>query len=72
MRERHIRRPCAVLGEDRNGPSRMILPAFGALTGGMDAADPAIIAAMQPARAIDAVLPAQGRLTRFPLWRAEK
>ena len=72
VRERHIRRPCAVLGEDRNGPSRMILPAFGALTGGMDAADPAIIAAMQPARAIDAVLPAQGRLTRFPLWRAGK
>ena len=72
VRERHIRRPCAVLGEDRSGPSRLILPAFGALTGGMDAADPAIIAAMQPARAIDAVLPAQGRLTRFPLWRAGK
>jgi hypothetical protein len=48
----------------------MILPAFGALTGGMDAADPAILAALQPARAIDAVVPAGGKLARFPLWRA--
>jgi hypothetical protein len=48
----------------------MILPAFGALTGGMDAADPAILAAMQPARTIDAVLPAAGRLVQYPLWRA--
>jgi hypothetical protein len=49
--------------------ARLILPAFGALTGGMDAADPAILAAMQPARAIDALLPARGQLVRFPLWR---
>jgi hypothetical protein len=48
----------------------MILPAFGALTGGMDAADPAILGALQPAQAIDAVLPAGGKLARFPLWRA--
>jgi hypothetical protein len=48
----------------------MILPAFGALTGGLDATDPAILAALQPARSIDAVLPAAGRLVQFPLWRA--
>ena len=70
VRERHIRRPCAVVSEGTDGGGRMILPAFGALTGGMDAADPAILAAMQPARAIDAVLPAKGRLATFPLWRA--
>lgn len=72
VRERRIRRPCAVVGTGRDEPNRLILPAFGALTGGMDASDPAIIAAIQPARQIDAVLPAQGRLTRFPLWRAAK
>lgn len=64
-RGRRIARPCAVASE-----SRMILPAFGALTGGMNAADPAILSAMQPARAIDALLPAAGRLVQFPLWRA--
>jgi DNA ligase-associated metallophosphoesterase len=64
-RGRSISRPCAVASE-----RKLILPAFGALTGGMDAADPAIIAAMQPARGIDAVLGAQGRLVRYPLWRA--
>lgn len=64
-RGRRIARPCAVKSE-----RRMILPAFGALTGGMDAADPAILAAMQPAGAIDAVLPAAGRLLHYPLWRA--
>ncbi len=70
VRERHIRRPCAVVSGDAGGGGRMILPAFGALTGGMDAADPAILAALQPARAIDAVLAAGGRLATFPLWRA--
>lgn len=64
-RGRRIARACAVMSE-----RRMILPAFGTLTGGMNAADPAILAAMQPARAIDAVLPAAGRLVQYPLWRA--
>lgn len=64
VRGRHIARPCAVRSEQR-----MILPAFGALTGGMDAADPAIRAALQPAGAIDAVLAAGGRLVQYPLWR---
>ena len=65
QRGRRIARPCAVVSE-----RRLILPAFGALAGGMDAADPAILAAMQPARAIDAILPAAGRLVQYPLWRA--
>lgn len=64
-RGRSLIRPCAVASE-----RKLILPAFGSLTGGMDAADPAIIAAMQPARGIDAVLAAQGRLVQYPLWRA--
>lgn len=71
VRDRMIRRPCAVVarGESAAPGGRLILPAFGALTGGMDAGDPAIVAAMQPASAIDAVLPAKGRLATFPLWR---
>jgi uncharacterized protein len=65
IRNRRLIRPCAVASE-----TRMILPAFGALTAGMSAGDPAILSAMQPARAIDAVLPAAGRLIQYPLWRA--
>ena len=70
VRERHIRRPCAVVSHnDDRTCGRMILPAFGALTGGMDAADPAIISAVQPATTVDALVPAGKRLARFPLWR---
>ena len=69
VRQRHIRRPCAVVSHHTSGSGRMILPAFGALTGGMDAADPAILSAMQPASTIDAVVPAGKRLARFALWR---
>ena len=64
-RGRRISRPCAVRSENR-----LILPAFGALTGGMDATDPAILSAMQPADAVDALVPATGRLLEYPLWRA--
>lgn len=64
-RGRRIARPCAVRSENR-----LILPAFGALTGGMDAADPAILSALQPAAAIDAIIPARARLLSYPLWRA--
>ena len=70
VRERHIRRPCAVVAGGADTGGRMILPAFGALTGGMNAADPAIRDAMQPAARIDAVLPLRGRLAQFPLWRS--
>jgi uncharacterized protein len=65
VRGRRIVRPCAVASEDK-----LILPAYGALTGGMDAADPAIIAALQPARRADALVAAQDRLIRVPLWRS--
>ncbi|MBO6527730.1 ligase-associated DNA damage response endonuclease PdeM [Erythrobacter sp.] len=72
VRQRMIRRPCAVLsandGPDGKPSGRMILPAFGAFTGGMNAADPAILRALQPAERIDAVVPAKGRLARFNLW----
>jgi DNA ligase-associated metallophosphoesterase len=61
-RGRRISRPCAVLAEGESIPSRLVLPAFGALTGGMNAADPAIVDAMRPAERIDA-------LVRLPLWR---
>ncbi|MXO87586.1 ligase-associated DNA damage response endonuclease PdeM [Alteraurantiacibacter aestuarii] len=71
VHHRHIRRPCTVISSDGEGSGRMILPAFGALTGGMNAADPAILSAMQPASAIDAVVPAGSRLARFALWRKE-
>ena len=45
------------------------MPAFGSLTGGMDAADKVILSAMQPARAINALLAAGDRLVEYPLWR---
>lgn len=64
-RGRSISRPCAVRSE-----RKLILPAFGTLTGGMDAADPAILAALEPQRAADALLGVQGRLVSFPIWRA--
>ena len=72
VRGRHIARPCAVIasGNGAEATNRMILPAFGALTGGMDAGDPAILSALQPAQQVEAVLPAKGKLARFPLWRA--
>lgn len=73
VQRRRIVRPCAVVSAgghaDGGGSGRMILPAFGAYTAGMSAADPAILKALQPARAIDAVIPMRGRLATFPLWR---
>ncbi|BDI61819.1 metallophosphatase [Qipengyuania nanhaisediminis] len=69
VRERRIARPCAVVSRSAQGGDRMILPAFGAYTGGMDAGSREILAALKPADAIDAVLPAKGKLVRFPLYR---
>ena len=65
VRGRRIARPCAVRSEQR-----MILPAFGALTGGMDAGSEPVLAAMQPARKIEALVPAGGKLVQYPLWQA--
>ena len=70
IRNRHIARPCAVVGRGAGGSERMILPAFGTLTGGMDAAAPEIRAALAPARRIEALMPARGQIARFPLWPA--
>lgn len=64
QRGRTIRRACVVASE-----TRLVLPAFGTLTGGLDADSPAIRAALQPAHAADALVPAAGRLARFALWR---
>ncbi|MEO6716712.1 MAG: ligase-associated DNA damage response endonuclease PdeM [Novosphingobium sp.] len=64
-RGRRIIRPCAVRSE-----RRLILPAFGALTGGMDAGSPEILSAMQPASTINALASARGRIVEYPLWRA--
>ena len=36
----------------------------------LDAGDPAILGALQPARAIIAMVAAQGRIASFPLWQA--
>ncbi|HEX2795316.1 MAG TPA: ligase-associated DNA damage response endonuclease PdeM [Croceicoccus sp.] len=65
IRGRRIVRPCVVAAD-----AKMILPAFGALTAGMDAADPVIRAALRPALQADAIVPAAGKLLRFPLWSA--
>jgi DNA ligase-associated metallophosphoesterase len=64
-RGRRISRPCAVRSEQR-----LILPAFGALTGGMDAASPEIFAAIRAVSKIDAVAALRQRLVEYPLWRA--
>lgn len=74
VKGRSIVRPCAVLAtpalEADRAPTKLVLPAFGALTGGMDAADPVIRDAMQPAEIIDALVAAPDRIARFPVWRA--
>ena len=59
IRGRHVSRPCFA-GDDR----RLILPAFGALTGGLAADDPAIAANF--AGAYQAMLVARGRRLCFP------
>lgn len=59
-RGRHISRRCFVATE-----KKLILPAFGALTGGLDAGHPEIVRAVGP-RA-EALVPLENRLLRFPL-----
>ena len=60
VRGRRVARRCFV-----QSGAKLILPAFGALTGGMDADDPAIVRAVgRPAQALIAV---EDRLLRFPL-----
>lgn len=64
-RGRRVSRPCAVMSE-----RKLVLPAFGALTGGLDAAHPALVKALQPARSITALVPTAARVAHFPLWQA--
>jgi DNA ligase-associated metallophosphoesterase len=60
LRGRLVSRRCFV-ATDR----KLILPAFGALTGGLDAAHPEIVRAVGPGA--EALVPVQNRLLRFPL-----
>lgn len=60
LRGRHLARACFVAGA-----SKIILPAFGALTGGLDAGHDAIRALV--GEAAEALVPVQSRLLRFPL-----
>lgn len=70
---RIIARPCFVRGQwrDSNGLScaRLILPAFGALTGGLDVASDAI-AALFP-RGYQALVPTRDKFVTFPFSVAE-
>ena len=59
-RGRQVSRRCFVATE-----SKLILPAFGSLTGGLDAGHPEIVRAVGP-RA-EALVPVADRLLRFPL-----
>lgn len=61
LRGRQLSRRCYVVSE-----RKIILPAFGALTGGLDAGSRAILTALGGAPAA-AIVPAGGRLLRFPL-----
>lgn len=60
LRGKGVSRRCFVATE-----RKLILPAFGALTGGLDAGHPEIIRAVGPDA--QALVPVQDRLLRFPL-----
>ncbi|HEX9965602.1 MAG TPA: ligase-associated DNA damage response endonuclease PdeM [Allosphingosinicella sp.] len=59
-RGRNVSRRCFVATE-----RKLILPAFGSLTGGLDAAHPEIVRAVGPKA--EALVPVADRLLRFPL-----
>ncbi|MGF1549263.1 MAG: ligase-associated DNA damage response endonuclease PdeM [Sphingomonadaceae bacterium] len=56
----HVARRCFVAS-----PSKLILPAFGALAGGLDASHPEIVRAV--GRPAEALVPVEERLLRFPI-----
>jgi uncharacterized protein len=60
LKGRHVSRRCFVVS-----PSKMILPAFGSLTGGLDAHHPEILGSVGGNAA--ALVPISDRLLRFPL-----
>ena len=57
---RSVSRRCFVVS-----PTKLILPAFGSLTGGLDAHHPEIVGSVGPGAA--ALVPVSNRLLRFPL-----
>jgi uncharacterized protein len=59
-RGRQVSRRCFVATE-----TKLVLPAFGSLTGGLDAAHPEIVRAVGPKA--EALVPVADRLLRFPL-----
>ena len=61
-RGRRIARPCLL-----RTPHRMVLPAYGALTGGLHASDPAIHTALGGTAPVEALLHVAGRIARFPV-----
>ena len=60
MKGRHVSRRCYVASA-----TKLILPAFGTLTGGLDAGHPEIVKKVGPDAA--ALVPVTGRLLRFPI-----
>ena len=60
VRGRHVSRRCFVAT-----PSKLILPAFGSLTGGLDAGHPEIVRAV--GRGAEALIAVEDRLLRFPI-----
>ena len=60
LRGRHVSRRCFV-----ETSTKLILPAFGSLTGGLDASHPAIVKQVGPVAS--ALVPVQDRLLRFPI-----
>ena len=60
LKGRNVSRRCFVAG-----PDKLILPAFGALTGGLDAHHPEIVRKTGPGAA--ALVPVADRLLRFPI-----
>jgi len=60
VRGRQVARRCFIAA-----PTRLILPAFGALTGGLDISHPEIIRAA--GAGAEALVPVQNRMLRFPL-----
>ena len=60
MRGRHVSRRCFVASD-----TKLILPAFGSLTGGLDASHPEIIRQVGPSAS--ALVPLSDRILRFPI-----
>jgi DNA ligase-associated metallophosphoesterase len=60
LKGRHVSRRCIVASD-----SKLILPAFGTLTGGLDASHPEIL--KQVGTGAAALVPLQDRLLRFPI-----